>query len=655
MAIGSFRAHNDVSKKGAAVDIRVAAGMVIALAWSAQAQAINVHGKVTDAAGKPLANAIVELARAKLKDTTGADGAYALGSGIIAVRPSGNPFANGIANTEDMRLDQGKLRFSVAEAAPIRIGVFDLRGNLLEKALVERARAGRYRLDLAGRFPAGDLLIVKASIGGRSKAFAYFPLGRSARANAGLEYLGPPGAVLAKAAAFVDTLKASAAGYQAKSFALNAYAANQDILLEANASCTAPAPPAAKDAVTLDMAMTEGPPTYQASGFIYGISQDGLQPPDSLLSAIKAKTYRAGRGPTGGCGEAAWKTHWAVMKAYYARVKAMGGTLLMLMSDDYQYSCPLPGAGGDWTTFDAFLGQLIDSVKANGMTGPDVRWELWNESDYAPTFWSGTQAQWLDTWKHEYQKVRAALPSAVIEGPSFASGPGGSSMSAFLDYAKANNVLPDILNWHEAGGGSDPVADLATANRGLSTRGITSVKDFDINEYGSRTEQNPGHSAWFLARFDRAGLQGLRSNWADGTTFFANMGDLVTTNWQPNSQYWVYKRYADQTGLRINATAGTQVDAVGYADMAAAKSIIVVGNRGGSAGSVNVVIKNVPSWLQSGGMARVLVEKMPTGTGASSGPTVVSNASAPVTCNTLIVTLDWATATDGFALTLTPK
>ncbi|MBW8888465.1 MAG: hypothetical protein JF616_11975 [Fibrobacteres bacterium] len=639
------------------MDIRIAAGIVLAFGLSANAQTISVHGKVTDAAGKPLANAVVELTHAKLKDTTGIDGAYALGAGIIAVRPIGNPFADGSVNPSaaDMRLDQGALMLAVAEDAPIRIGVFDLRGNLLERTVLDRAKAGSYRLNLAGRFPADNLLIVKASIGGRAKAFAYFPLGRSAGADADLEYLGPSSAVLAKEAAFVDTLKATAAGYQAKSFALNSYAVTQDILLEANASCTAPTPPTAKDAVTLDMAATEGPPTYSASGFIYGIAADGLQPPDSLLSAIKVKTFRAGRGTSGGCGEVNWKIHWAVMKAYYAKAKAMGGTMLMLMSDDYQYSCSLPGDGGDWTTFDAFLDQLIDSVKANGMTGPDVRWELWNESDYAPTFWSGTQAQWLDTWKHEYQHVRAALPSAVIEGPSFATGSAGSSMSAFLDYAKTNNVVPDILNWHEAGGGSDPQADLATATRGLSTRGITGVKGFDINEYGSKAEQNPGHSAWFLARFDRAGLQGLRSNWAGGATFFSNMGDLVTTNWQPNSQYWIYKRYADQTGLRINTTAGTQVDAVGYADMAAAKSIIVVGNRGGSTGSVNVVIKNVPSWLQSGGTTKVLVEKMLTGTGASSGPTVVSNASVAVTCNTVIVTLDWATATDGYALTLSPN
>jgi hypothetical protein len=132
------------------------------------------------------------------------------------------------------------------------------------------------------------------------------------------------------------------------------------------------------------------------------------------------------------------------------------------------------------------------------------------------------------------------------------------------------------------------------------------------------------------------------------------MGDLVAANWQPNSQYWIYKRYADQTGLRTNVTAGTKVDAVAYQDACAAKSIIVVGNKGGATGSVNVVIKNIPAWLQTGGSTKVLLEKMPTGNAALNAPVVVTNAAATVTCNAMTVTIDWATATDGYVVTLSP-
>jgi len=420
-----------------------------------------------------------------------------------------------------------------------------------------------------------------------------------------------------------------------------------------NTLCTPPTPPSAKDSVTLDMAAGEGAPQYSGAGFIYGISEDGTQPLAALLTGMKVRAFRVGRGVSGNCGQAAWDTHWKVIKAYYARAKALGIPLEILVSDDYQYSCPLPGDGGDWTTFTSFMSQLIDNVKANGMTGPDVRWELWNEPDYSG-FWKGTQAQWLDTWKHAYQQVRAAIPGAVIEGPSLASGAGGSWMNAFLDFAKANDVMPDYISWHDAGGGGDPVRDQSTISRAISSRGITGIKGFDLNEYGSTGEQNPGHSAWFLARFDRAGIGGLRSNWAGGSQFFSNMGDLVTTNWQPNSQYWIYKRYADQTGSRISVTAGTQVDAVAYQDACTAKAIIVVGNKGGVTGAVNVVIKNIPSWLQTGGSTKVLVERMPAGTAALTTPAVVSNAAATVDCNSAVVTIDWATATDGYVVTLSP-
>ncbi len=421
----------------------------------------------------------------------------------------------------------------------------------------------------------------------------------------------------------------------------------------ATTACTPPTPASAKDSVTLDMALGQGAPAYHGSGFIYGISEDGTQPPTPVLTAIKVRAFRAGRGVTGNCGQTAWDTHWKVIKGYYARAKELGVPLEILVSDDYQYSCPLPGDGGDWTTFTTFMSQLIDNVKANGMTGPDVRWELWNEPDYSG-FWKGTQAQWLDTWKHAYQQVRAAIPGAIIEGPSLATGAGGSWMNAFLDFAKTNNVVPDYISWHDAGGGGDPVNDQSTISRAISTRGITGVKGFDLNEYGSTGEQNPGHSAWFLARFDRAGIDGLRSNWAGGSQFFSNMGDLVTTNWQPNSQYWIYRRYADQTGTRVSVTAGTQVDAVAYQDACAAKSIVVVGNKGGATGSVNVVIKNIPAWLQSGGSTKVLLERMPAGTAALSAPAVVSNAAATVTCNSTVVTINWTTATDGYVVTLTP-
>jgi hypothetical protein len=427
-------------------------------------------------------------------------------------------------------------------------------------------------------------------------------------------------------------------------------------------NCSPPTPPSAADSVTLDMAMARGAPAYRASGFIYGIAQDGSQPPNSTLSDIKVQFLRVGGAqigcPNGGYVNGQYTARWNAVKAYYAKAKAIGATMLLLVHDlwgaDGACNVPhYPGDGGNWAQYASFMAQVISDAQANGMTGSEVRWELWNEPDLS-IFWKGTQAQWLEMWKRGYQQVRAAIPNAVFEGPSVATGPGGSWASAFLDYVKTNSVVPDYVSWHEEGGGNDPVGDSNTMTAALSRRGIM-VTGYDANEYGTSAEQNPGHSAWFIARLERANIDGLRGNWGGGAGLYATMADLVTTNWQPNSQWWIYKRYADQTGLRTSVTAGSQVDAVAYQDGCTAKAIVVVGNKGGVTGSVNVVIRNIPAWLQSAGTTRVVVESMPTGNAAVSAPTVVSRAGDPVTCNALTVTINWTTATDGYVVTLTPS
>jgi len=404
------------------------------------------------------------------------------------------------------------------------------------------------------------------------------------------------------------------------------------------------------------MSNPQGAPTYLASGFIYGIAKDGSEPPNTMLSEINIKGLRVGGAQTG-C-PPNYTARWNAVKAYYAKAKAVGATVLLLVHDlwgaDGSCTVSYPGDNGDWSSYTTFLAQVITDAQANGMTGPDVRWELWNEPDLS-IFWKGTQTQWLQMWQHGYQQIRTALPSAVIEGPSLATGPGGSWASAFFDFVKTNNVVPDYVSWHEEGGGNDPVSDTNTAKSAVSSRSITGVKGYDANEYGTGTEQNPGHSGWFIARLERAGIQGLRGNWGSGTGLYSTMADLTTSSWQANSQWWMYKRYADQTGLRSTVTAGSQVDAVAFQDSAASKSIIVVGNKGGTTGAVNVVIKNIPSWLQNGTTTKVLLETMPTGSGAVTAPTVVSSAAANVTCNSLTVAINWTTATDGYAVTLTPQ
>ncbi len=423
---------------------------------------------------------------------------------------------------------------------------------------------------------------------------------------------------------------------------------------------------AAGEVVTINLAVFGGAPTYRASGFIYGIAQDGSQPGNTLLTDIKTKFLRAGGAqigcPNGGYVNGQYTPRWNSVKAYYAKAQAIGATLLLLPHDlwgaDAVCNVPRwPGQGGNWTEYTNFMNQIITDAIANGMTGPNVRWELWNEPDLS-AFWGGTQAQYLEMWKRGYQLVRSRIPGAVFEGPSFSAYPQSNTWwNSYLDYIKANNVIPNYMAWHDEWGGNDPVGDVSNMNSMLSSRSIT-VTGYDINEYGTSSEQNPGHSAWFIARLERAngGVDGLRGNWGMGGGLYAGMGDLVNSSWQPFGQWWIYKRYADQTGQRTSVTpsSNNQIDAISFIDSAASKSIIVVGNKGGATGNINVQINGIPAYLQNGGQTRVLLERMPAGSSYVSAPTVVSNTSMTVSNNSLTVVINWSNAQDGYTLTLTP-
>jgi hypothetical protein len=420
---------------------------------------------------------------------------------------------------------------------------------------------------------------------------------------------------------------------------------------------------AAADTVTIDFATTYGAPTYRASGFIYGLSEDGTQPAQNLQSDIKTRFIRAGGAqldcPNGGYVNGQYARRWNSVKGYYARTQAIGAKFILLTHDlwgaDAVCNVPRwPGDNGDWTEFTNFMTQVINDAKANGMTGSDVQWDIWNEPDLN-IFWGRSQSQYLEMWKRAYQQIRAAIPDAVIVGPSTTGQPSHSWIwfTTYLDYVKANNVVPDYISWHQLVAYSDPQISKNFLDEMLSSRDI-SVQGYEVNEYGAPTEQMAGPSAWYIGRFERAGIDALRANWGMGGNLYKGMGGLVTSSDQPMASWWTYKRYADMTGMQVAVTAGRYVDGVAATDSGAKNASILLGSRAGVIGEVTVQLNNIPSYLQNSGKTRVVVEQMPEGTSYVSAPTVVSDQDVTVSNNSLTLTVNWSSAFDAYSITLTP-
>jgi len=185
--------------------------------FTAEAQTINLHGKVTGSTGQGISGATVTLLGQNLKATTDASGAYAITRTSNAVSPGL------VLHDENIVINRGVLELHLAAPAPVRIEIFDMSSNLLKEVTFPEAPAGEFRWNIKENFGAANLLLVRMTIAGRVATFRYFPLlsGRYI-ANASAEG-GFPGQGLAKTMAAVDSLQFKADGYTTKVVQVSSY------------------------------------------------------------------------------------------------------------------------------------------------------------------------------------------------------------------------------------------------------------------------------------------------------------------------------------------------------------------------------------------------------------------------------------------------
>ncbi|MEV6879443.1 RICIN domain-containing protein [Amycolatopsis sp. NPDC051128] len=417
---------------------------------------------------------------------------------------------------------------------------------------------------------------------------------------------------------------------------------------------------AADESVAVDFSVAGGAPTYRASGWIYGMSEDASAPADHFFRDVKFQAMRAGGAQLdspGGWVAGRYDRRWNATRAQLLRTRSLGGQFVLLVHDlwgaDGAAISRFPGDNGNWTDFDNFLTRLINDVRA---TGAPVQWDLWNEPNIS-IFWNRTQAQYFAMWSRAYQRVRAAFPDQPIVGPSLAGVPSTSTgwWSQYLDYVRANNVVPDIVSWHSLPG--DPVANVAAANSSLGSRGIPHPRPYQINEYGASNEQNPGDGAWYIARLERAGADGLRANWASGGNLHNDLGNLLVRNsgqHQPKGEWWVYRFYGGQTGQIVSTTPSSGYDA--FATKAAGTAKILVGG-GRTTGNVAVGLKRLDttSGVVQNNQVRVLVQRIPyNGGGAVAGPITVQNSVVTLSGNATTVNVPHTNVDDSYTITLLP-
>jgi hypothetical protein len=411
----------------------------------------------------------------------------------------------------------------------------------------------------------------------------------------------------------------------------------------------------------IDVGRKVGPADHRGSGILYGLTEDGANPPDRYLTEMGFRFQRAGGAQLdspGGWVAGRYERRWASALAQCRRTVALGGAFILLVHDLYGADGTTidrwPGDGGDWSDFDAFLSRLLDDADTAGI---DPQWDLWNEPDI-DLFWPRPAEQFHEAWLRAYRAVRSRFPRATIVGPSAASEPSDDDpwWNGWLDSIARDGVVPDILSWHEIGGhahGQDPVASRAAIERMLTNRGLA-VQAFQVNEYAEAWQQYPGTSAWFLARLERAEVDGLRANWDSGADLHDGLAGLLASDngtYSTLADWFTYRAYASQQGRMVASEGDGVVDV--FATRADDDSVrLLIGNHGGLTGPIAINVRGLPSTVTD---RDIHVERIPY----SDGHPIDRTLSEPplsigLAGDSLSLMLNYASDRDAYLVVIAP-
>jgi hypothetical protein len=352
-----------------------------------------------------------------------------------------------------------------------------------------------------------------------------------------------------------------------------------------------PAPAAvAPQRLTVDLAASEGPVLLGANGALYGLGDDGV-PSDAALEPLRITSVT--QKPEGGAqhpnGDAL-----TVSRSFF---RNRGGEILVMMQDVHA-QWPYEDLGID--DYLLKVGKIVEEVSADPhrdrfvyipFNEPDQIWYQLEVADQAR--YEANRDRFFTDWKAVYRRIRAIDPDARIAGPNEAAYH-SRLLRDFLDFARREDVLPQVMTWHELDSAS--LRDFQAHYddyRALEREAGIAPLQVNIDEYGNRRDLSvPGQLVQWVAMFERNKVYANAAYWDAAGNL---SGHVVRAN-IPNGGWWFFRWYAGLTGdtVRVTPPHPHTIDTLqGLASLDAARRQAQV-LLGGSAGDCDVVVHNVP-------------------------------------------------------------
>jgi hypothetical protein len=374
-----------------------------------------------------------------------------------------------------------------------------------------------------------------------------------------------------------------------------------------------------------------GPVFHGASGALYGLSEDGV-PGADLVAPLHIRTVS--QKPPGGLQHPGGDAD-RVAPGFFA---AGGELVFVLMQDIYP----------DWPYRDCGIDDYLAKIKSM-VASADRRFAFipFNEPDWIwydlktadADRYLANRDRFLADWTVACQAIRS--DGGVVVGPNEAYYD-ARFMPDFLAYAKANDVLPDIISWHELSPASLESYRVSYAGfRALEQRLGISPLPVAVSEYGNRRDLScPGQLVQWIAMFEETKVYADLAFW----DIAGNYCDNAVANTIPNGSWWLLRWYGAMTGHTVRVTPltpGTIDTLSGLASLDPGKrqARIIVANPAG--GAARIALTGIDPGVL-GDRVRVLIQAASwTGyDGPALTPLDLTATEYPVTAGQVNVDLD---------------
>lgn len=297
-----------------------------------------------------------------------------------------------------------------------------------------------------------------------------------------------------------------------------------------------------------------------ATGFLYGLAEPGV-PSEAMtnsldVSTVSQKVIGGLQHPTGDIDNVSGQLGNCDYRVVYLQD-----------SFDTWYYCHgeidemKKNGTYDWRKFleERYLPLVEEKVTALSEKdyADDIVYCIYNECDNG--VWFGDYSQegeenFLEAWKITYDLVKSIDPDAKIGGPGFCDYV-TEKMEGFMDYVVANDCVPEIIIYHELGFwcSVEWPKHVEDYRRIEKEEGLAELPII-VTEYGAMEEcGNPAAMVRYIVSMEKTNTYGDMAYWRLSN----NLNDTCADDNSPNSNWWLYRKYAEMEGetLAVSTSA----------------------------------------------------------------------------------------------------